>query len=1015
MAPSKEEDKIKMQADVPCAFPPFDPDRDGFEPGTFPSGFMWGVASSAYQIEGGWNEDGKGPSIMDVHFQKGAAWSGHTGDVTCDSYHKYREDVRILSELGVSHYRFSLSWPRIFPDGTRDSLNPDGVRYYNSLIDELLAHGIVPFVTLYHWDMPLAVEEKHGGWLAEDIVELFNDYARFCFSEFGDRVKHWVTFNEPWSHIVVGSMVGMLPRVRERGREGMYASAHTMIKAHGKAWHTYDKEFRAKQGGKLGITLSCTWAEPKNPECADDLAAAERFLQFHMGWFAHPIFLNGDYPEVMKEYIGKRSAEEGLAKSRLPEFTAEEKAMLKGTADFLGLNYYTARLTSALSGEGLDKPDLLDEEDGDVHVGTHPDWPAPGIFFISVVPWGFRKVLNYMKNRFQVPLIFVTENGYHEEHMAEGGQYDMKDTRRSCYHAAHINELRKAMVHDGVNVQGYTVWCLMDNLEWESGFSQRMGLYYVDFNDPDRKRNMASLQVSEVPCAFPPFDEDRDGFSPGVFPPGFLWGAASAAFQIEGAYNDEGKGPSILDPWLNYTKAASDGTTAKVTCDSYHRYREDVRILSELGASHYRFSISWPRLFPDGTRDSLNPDGVRYYNSLINELVAHGIVPFVTLYHWDMPLALMEKYRGWLDEALVELFGDYARFCFSEFGDRVKHWATFNEPWSEIAYGSKGILADTVGKEGKRGVYAAARTVLKAHATAWHIYDREFRAKQDGKVGLALGCTWGEPRDPHSADDVAAAERFFDFNVGWFAHPLFVNGDYPDTMKEYVMKRSLADGLTTSDLPEFSAEEKALLKGSADFLGMNYYTARLVSARAEGDAAKPDLLEEDDADVHVEMNPDWPVAGLPFISIVPWALRKALSCVTDRYRVPLIFVTENGLHEQHQGEGQYDMKDTRRSCYHAAHINELRKAILQDGVNVQGYTVWCLMDNFEWNYGHTQKMGLYYVDFTDPERKRVPKESAGFYRDVIKHNGFPDGASHTRMVQGWWEKRARQTAGATEK
>eukprot|EP00058_Branchiostoma_floridae_P012220 XP_002597708.1 hypothetical protein BRAFLDRAFT_77388 [Branchiostoma floridae] len=902
MAEEKGQDKIQQNG-VPCAFPPFDPDRDGFEPGTFPPGFMWGVASSAYQIEGGWNEGGKGPSIMDVHFQKGSGFSGHTGDVTCDSYNKYREDVRILSELGVSHYRFSLSWPRLFPDGTRDSLNPDGVRYYNSLIDELRAHNIVPFVTLYHWDLPLALEKKYKGWLGDEIIELFNDYARFCFSEFGDRVKHWVTLNEPWSHAVVCSMVGMLPQVRDRGREGTYACAHNFIRAHGRAWHTYDKEFRAKQGGKLGITLSCTWAEPKNPDSEEDAAAVERFLQFHMGWFAHPIFLNGDYPDVMKEYVAKRSAEEGLAKSRLPEFTAEEKAMLKGTADFLGLNYYTARLTSALSAEGLSKPDLLDEEDGDVHVGTHPDWPAPGIFFINVVPWGFRKVLNYMQNRYQVPLIYVTENGYHEEHKGEV-QYDMKDARRSCYHAAHINELRKAIVHDGVNVQSYTVWCLMDNLEWDSGFSQRMGLYHVDFTDPDRKRTVLNVKMSSVqgvPCDFPPFDEDRDGFSPGVFPPGFLWGAATAAFQIEGACSEGGKGPSITDSWFNRTPRALDGTTAEVTCDSYHRYREDVRILSELGVSHYRFSLSWPRLFPDGTRDSLNPDGVRYYNSLIDELRAHDIVPFVTLYHWDMPQALMDKYRGWLDEALVELFNDYARFCFSEFGDRVKHWVTFNEPWSEIVI-------------------------------------------------------------------------------------------------------------------EFSAEEKSLLKGSADFLGVNYYTARLVSARSGGDASGPgeDMLGEDDADVHVEMNPDWPVAGLPFISIVPWGLRKVLNLVRDRYHVPLIYVTENGYHEEHKGEVQYDMKDARRSCYHAAHINELRKAMVLDGVNVQGYTVWCLMDNFEWFFGHTQKMGLYHVDFTDPERKRVPKESAGFYRDVIKHNGFPDGAAHTRLVQEWWKKRAKRTAESLE-
>merc|ERR1712038_18472 len=310
---------------------------------SFPDDFLWGSATAAYQIEGAWNEDGKGPSIWDV-FTKvpGTIIDGSSGDVACDSYHNYKEDVRLMKEMGLTSYRFSIGWTRILPEGT-GARNPDGIQFYHNLIAELLANDIVPAVTLYHWDLPQALQDQ-GGWLNASVADWFEEYARVCFEEFGDRVKFWITLNEPKETSLQGHGSGTMAP----GLEGLgtlaYIAAHNQIRAHARAYRAYHTDFAADQGGKIGITLNVDWAEPRNPDDQADVDASETNLQFNLGWYAHAILKNGKYPDIMKEKIDAKSSQQGFESSRLPHFTEEESTMIAKSTDFLGMNFYTSNI-----------------------------------------------------------------------------------------------------------------------------------------------------------------------------------------------------------------------------------------------------------------------------------------------------------------------------------------------------------------------------------------------------------------------------------------------------------------------------------------------------------------------------------------------------------------------------------------------------------------------------------------------------------------------------------------------
>ena len=326
---------------------------DEFYYGTFPEDFIFSTATAAYQIEGGWNEGGKGENIWDTftHQTPSPIENGDTGDEACDSYHLFQEDVKLLVSLGVKAYRFSISWARVLPDGHHNNINMEGVDYYNALISELINNNIIPMITLYHWDLPQDLQNI-GGWENPEIVDYFANYARVLFSLFGDRVKFWITLNEPVCTSVLGHGIGIhAPGKKDIGFT-VYKVSYNLLKSHAAAFHVYNDEFKPKQNGKCGITLSSHFNYPKKENDSADIAAADRAAQFSLGWFAHPIFHpDGDYPSVMREYVDRKSKEQGLNQSRLPYFTEDEVNYIKGTSDFFGLNSYSTHLINYFGGE----------------------------------------------------------------------------------------------------------------------------------------------------------------------------------------------------------------------------------------------------------------------------------------------------------------------------------------------------------------------------------------------------------------------------------------------------------------------------------------------------------------------------------------------------------------------------------------------------------------------------------------------------------------------------------------
>ncbi|XP_018567960.1 myrosinase 1-like [Anoplophora glabripennis] len=448
----------------------------------FPDNFMFGVASSSHQIEGAWNEDGKGENIWDylTHTKPELVEGGATADITCDSYHKYKEDVALLKDLGVDHYRFSLSWSRILTNGSIGSVNEAGLNYYKNLIKELKDNGIEPFVTLYHWDLP-EILQKQGGWIDMFIIDTFLDYARLCFETFGDDVKYWLTFSEPKQTCLSGYGYGtMAPSVSKTG-ELDYKCTHNLLKAHAKVWHLYDEEFRSTQNGKISIALDSNWYEPED-DTSQNTVSAETKRQFSFGWYANPLFI-GDYPEVMKTRIGYRSMHEGRRVSRLPVFTDEEIEYIKGTCDFLGLNTYTSSIIKYEKEQEIRIPWY----DWDVGVKEHfaSEWPSSASSWLKVTPWGIKKLLNWIKDTYNSPDIFITANGVSDDGSS------LNDEIRINYYRDYLSNISSAM-EDGVNVIGYTAWSLMDSFEWTSGYSEKFGFYSVDFESENRTRTAKS-------------------------------------------------------------------------------------------------------------------------------------------------------------------------------------------------------------------------------------------------------------------------------------------------------------------------------------------------------------------------------------------------------------------------------------------------------------------------------------------------------------------------------------------
>ncbi|KAL4244934.1 Beta-glucosidase 1B [Abortiporus biennis] len=447
-----------------------------------PSDFLWGFATASFQIEGSTSAGGRGKSIWD-DFSKipGKTLDGRDGDVATDSYNRWKQDLDLLVSYGVKSYRFSLSWSRIIPLGGRnDPVSEEGIKFYSDLIDALLERGITPFVTLYHWDLPQALHDRYLGWLNKDeIIQDYVHYARVCFERFGDRVKYWLTMNEPWCISILGYGRGVFAPGRSSDRlrspEGdssrePWIVGHSVILSHANAVKLYREEFKEKQGGQIGVTLNGDWALPYDDSPAN-IEAAQHALDVAIGWFADPIYL-GSYPEYMKQLLG----------DRLPTFTEEELAVVKGSSDFYGMNTYTTNLCKA-GGE--------DEFQGNVeYTFTRPDGtqlgPQAHCAWLQDYPQGFRELLNYLYNRYHKP-IYVTENGFAvKDENAMPLEEAIHDEPRVTYYRGVTDSLIKAVNEDGVDVRAYFAWSLLDNFEWADGYVTRFGVTYVNYETQER-------------------------------------------------------------------------------------------------------------------------------------------------------------------------------------------------------------------------------------------------------------------------------------------------------------------------------------------------------------------------------------------------------------------------------------------------------------------------------------------------------------------------------------------------
>jgi beta-glucosidase len=434
---------------------------------SFPDGFLWGAATSAYQVEGSPLADGAGPSIW--HRFTRTPWlvpSGDNGDVACDHYRRYAEDVHLMRGLGLNAYRFSISWSRVMPEG-RGRINEKGLDFYRRLVDALLENGIRPNVTLYHWDLPEALDDR-GGWLNRDVASWFADYARVMFAALDDRVEMWATLNEPWVVTDGGYLHGALAPGHRNLFEAPIASHHLLL-SHAAALEAY----RAEGKHRIGLVVNL---EPKYPasESPEDLDATRRADAYMNRQYLDPVF-HGRYPEEMRQIFGEA----------WPEFSAEDLARIRQPIDFLGVNYYT-RNVSRFDATAL--PVQAAPVRQKRHAYTETNW--------EVYPPGLTDTLVWVKEMYGDIPLYITENGaaFYDPPTADG---EVQDPLRVEYFRTHLRAAREA-IDRGVDLRGYFAWSLLDNLEWSLGFAKRFGIVHVDFETLKRTPKASSRFYAEV-------------------------------------------------------------------------------------------------------------------------------------------------------------------------------------------------------------------------------------------------------------------------------------------------------------------------------------------------------------------------------------------------------------------------------------------------------------------------------------------------------------------------------------
>ena len=442
------------------------------------------------------------------------------------------------------------------------------------------------------------------------------------------------------------------------------------------------------------------------------------------------------------------------------------------------------------------------------------------------------------------------------------------------------------------------------------------------------------------------------------FPDNFLWGVAASAYQIEGAYNEDGKGESIWDRFTRWQSHVLHGNNGDVACDHYHRYKDDVAMMKSLQIPCYGFTIAWTRILPNG-RGEVNPKGLDFYDKLVDELLNAGIQPKATLFHWDLPQALQDA-GGWPQRDTAEYFADYARVVFDRLADRVKFWATHNEPWvsSFLGYG-QGLHAPGLCDYSQ--AYQAAHHILLSHGRAVQVFRQGGYA---GKIGIILNLNGLMPAS-EDEKDIAATQRVHDETHALFLDPIY-KGKYPQRLFDYIGAHQ----------PKVRANDLEIIRQPIDFFGLNHYNTDLVSFDLFGGLNKARLTPYSAAGWgRTDMN--W--------GIHPMGLKNEVMFMKEQYGNPVLYLTENGCAFPDAPDENDFVSDWDRIRFLQAHIRALHEAI-QAGANVHGYFVWSILDNFEWERGYTQRFGLVRVNFET--LKRTPKQSAYWFRDVFTNNGL---------------------------
>ncbi|HEY3365579.1 MAG TPA: GH1 family beta-glucosidase [Symbiobacteriaceae bacterium] len=447
------------------------------------------------------------------------------------------------------------------------------------------------------------------------------------------------------------------------------------------------------------------------------------------------------------------------------------------------------------------------------------------------------------------------------------------------------------------------------------------------------------------------------------FPPGFLWGSATSAYQVEGAVREGGRGESIWDRFCREPGKVKDGDHGDVACDHYHRWEDDVALMADLGLSAYRFSIAWPRVLPEGS-GRVNQAGLDYYRRLAEKLLARGIRPAATLYHWDLPQVLQDK-GGWTNRETADRFAEFTSVTVRALGDLIPDWITHNEPWV-VAF-----VGHTWGSHapGIRGGWwtglQVAHHVLLSHGMGVQAFRAAAPAGAKVGVVLNLGSTYAASDSPA---DVAAARRQDGFANRWFLDPV-LRGAYPADMVSYYEEKF-------GPLSFVQPGDLATIAQPIDFLGINYYSSATVMAKPDGDYFELAFAPA-----------TRPVTALNW-EVVPEGLFDLLVRIKREYGEIPLYITENGAAYNDVLGTDGKVADSERVAYLGQHFAAAARAIAA-GVNLKGYYVWSLMDNFEWAEGYSKRFGIVYTDY--PTLRRVPKESYYFYRDVIRRGGLDSG------------------------